>query len=120
MKNSLIKNYSYLWITLVLFLLSVSGHWIFGWITYVDDQAAHHQPVETKRYVAIMLRDTFENWQSEFLQLIWQVGGLALFLCVGSPQSREGDARKEAKLDAIIRATGQDGERVIRQINEAY
>ena len=35
-----------------------------------------------------MLRDTFENWQSEFLQLIWQVVGLAYFLYVGSPSSK--------------------------------
>lgn len=26
-------------------------------------------------YVVEMLRDTFENWQSEFLQLLWQVVG---------------------------------------------
>lgn len=27
-----------------------------------------------------MMRDTFENWQSEFLQLLWQVAGLAILL----------------------------------------
>jgi hypothetical protein len=31
-----------------------------------------------------------------------QVGWLALLLYVGSQQSREGDERKEAKLDAIL------------------
>jgi len=30
-------------------------------------------------------------------------GGLAIFLHVGSPRSKEGDDRKEAKLDAILR-----------------
>jgi hypothetical protein len=49
-----------------------------------------------------MLRDTMENWQSEFLQLMWQVAGLAFLLYVGSPQSKEGDDRKEEKLDYII------------------
>jgi hypothetical protein len=48
-----------------------------------------------------LLRDTLENWQSEFLQLIWQVAGLSFPLHVGSPQSKEGDDRKEEKLDAI-------------------
>ena len=44
-----------------------------------------------------MTRDTLENWQSEFLQLMWQVGGLAFLLYVGSPQSKEGDERVEAE-----------------------
>ena len=48
------------------------------------------------------LRDTFENWQSEFLQLLWQVVGLAYFLYVGSPSSKENDDRMEAKIDALI------------------
>lgn len=42
-------------------------------------------------------RDTMENWQSEFLQLIWQVAGLSILWYVGSPQSKEGDERKRRK-----------------------
>ena len=40
-------------------------------------------------------RDIMENWQSEFLQLIWQVAaaGLSILWYVGSPQSKEGDER---------------------------
>ena len=44
-----------------------------------------------------------ENWQSEFLQLMWQIAGLAILFYVGSPQSKEGDERKEEKLDFIIK-----------------
>lgn len=40
-----------------------------------------------------MSRDTLENWQSEFLQLVWQVAGLTYLLYVGSPQSKEEDDR---------------------------
>jgi hypothetical protein len=47
------------------------------------------------------LRDTMENWQSEFLQLMWQVGGLSFLLYVGSPQSKESEQRLEKKLDII-------------------
>jgi hypothetical protein len=35
------------------------------------------------------------------LQPIWQAGGLSLILYIGSPESKEGDERKEAKLDLI-------------------
>jgi hypothetical protein len=47
---------------------------------------------------------TLENWQSEFLLLIWQVAGLAFLLHVGSLQSKEGDDGW-AKIDAILLAT---------------
>jgi hypothetical protein len=68
-----------------------------------------------------MMRDTLENWQSEFLQLLWQVGGLALLLHVGSPQSKEGDDRMEAKIDAILIAVDRDrGNDVVREIDDLY
>jgi hypothetical protein len=104
MKPPLLRNYGYLWATIVFFLFSLAGHWLFGWFAYADEQVAHQQPVELSGYLFQMSRDTLENWQSEFLQLMWQVSGLAYLLYVGSPQSKDGDDRKEAKLDAILRA----------------
>jgi hypothetical protein len=118
---SLLKAYAYAWITLGLFVFTLAGHWIFGWFAYLDEQRAHGQPPETGAYLIQMARDTLENWQSEFLQLLWQVGGLALFLYIGSPQSREGDERKEEKLDAILRRLDpRDGERLIAELDEKY
>ena len=46
-------------------------------MAFVEDQASQDQPVEFGSYVVLMSRDTLENWQSEFLQLLWQAGGLA-------------------------------------------
>jgi hypothetical protein len=60
-------------------------------------------------FVMEMLRDTFENWKSEFLQLLWQVVGLTLLLHVGSPQSKDSEDRSEAKLDAILRRIDPEG-----------
>jgi hypothetical protein len=115
------KAYGYGWITLVLFLLTVTGHWIFGWLAYADEQHLHGAPVLIADYLIQMSRDTFENWQSEFLQLLWQVGGLALFLYVGSPQSKEGDDRKEAKLDEILRRIDPvGGEQIIRALDVKF
>lgn len=119
-RMSLWRGYAYAWITLGLFLFSLVGHWLFGWFAYVDEQHAHSQPIEVSGYVIQMGRATLENWQSEFLQLLWQVGGLAYFLYLGSPQSREGDERKEAKLDAILRQSGPDGERIIRELEQKF
>jgi hypothetical protein len=67
-----------------------------------------------------MLRDTFENWQSEFLQLLWQVGGLAYFLYLGSPQSKEGNERLEAKIDAILRRVDpKDADALISRLDRS-
>jgi hypothetical protein len=115
------KAYSYAWITFVLFLLSITGHWIFGWFAYANDQQLHGATPLAGDYVIETLRDTLENWQSEFLQLLWQVGGLAMFLYVGSPQSMEGDDRKEAKLDAILRRVDpENGERIIQSLDRDF
>lgn len=120
-QNSLWRAYSYAWITMALFIFSLIGHWLFGWFAFVQEQVAHGQPIEVSSYLMEMLRDTFENWQSEFLQLLWQVGGLAFFLFLGSPQSKEGSDRVEAKIDVILRKVDpMDGEGVIRELDERY
>ena len=50
-----------------------------------------------------------ENGQSEFLQLIWQVtAGLSILWYVGSPKSKEGDERKEEKMEMIIKMLDPD------------
>jgi hypothetical protein len=96
------KKKSYVWITLIFFIFSLVLHWVFGWDAFKNEQMAHHQPIVFSEYMSEMMRDTMENWQSEFLQLIWQVAGLSFLFYVGSPQSKEGDERKEEKLDYII------------------
>jgi hypothetical protein len=114
-------RYGYAWITAGFFLISLTGHWLFGWFAFVNEQQQHNQPIEVSQYVVQMTRDTLENWQSEFLQLLWQVGGLALLLYVGSPQSREGDDRKEAKIDEILRLVGKDeGDNAIVRLDRKF
>jgi hypothetical protein len=118
---SIWKRYGYFWITLALFLISLTGHWIFAWFAYLQEQLAHQQPIQVSEYVTQTMRDTLENWQSEFLQLIWQVAGLAFLLHVGSPQSKEGDDRMEAKIDAILLAVQpRKAHHVLEEIDTAY
>lgn len=115
------KRYSFLWVTLVLFITSLIGHWLFGWMAFVDEQAAHHEAVRIAPYLTLMARDTFENWQSEFLQLAWQVAGLALLYYAGSPQSRGDDERMEGKLDALLKRLDPDNaEAIIRKLDDRY
>jgi hypothetical protein len=115
------KKYAYAWITVAFFLFSLAGHWMFGWFAFVGEQQSHGQAPDINAYLMEMSRDTFENWQSEFLQLLWQVVGLAYFLYIGSPSSKENDDRTEAKLDALIRLNaGEKGEVIIAEIDKHF
>lgn len=78
-------RYSYGWVTLVLFLMSLMAQWFT------------HNGTTAEFVNAVM-----ENWQSEFLQLLWQVGGLSFLLFWGSPQSKEGNERLERKIDELL------------------
>ena len=87
----------------------------------VDEQKNIGVPPEMSGYLIQMSRDTLENWQSEFLQLLWQIGGLAFLLYVGSPQSKEGDDRMEAKIDAILAAVDpKNADVLIDEIDREY
>ena len=119
--RSKLKDYSFLWITLIFFIFSLVGHWTAAWYAYTNEQEAHNQPIEVQQYLTEVTRDTLENWQSEFLQLIWQVAGLAYLWYLGSPQSKEGDERKEEKLDAILRSLDKkEGEKIIKSLDTKY
>jgi hypothetical protein len=119
--GSIWKRYGYGWVTLGFFIISLIGHWLFGWFSYISEQQAHQRPVQISEYVVQMSRETLENWQSEFLQLLWQIGGLALLLYVGSPQSKEGDDRMEAKIDAILMAVSpNEADKLLQEIDEEY
>ena len=114
------RKYAYAWITLGFFSISLVLHWYFGWQAFAADARSHGQEPETVAYLNEMARDTFENWQSEFLQLLWQVVGLAYFLYVGSPASKENDDRTEAKVDALLHLHGEKGRVLIEEIDRYY
>jgi hypothetical protein len=115
------ERFAFGWITAGLFVFSLIGHWLFGWFAYVAEQGDVGAPVEVGQYVIQMGRDTLENWQSEFLQLLWQVGGLAFFLFIGSTQSNESQHRQEEKIDAILRAVDPErGDTIIARIDDRY
>ncbi len=122
MKNKSIWNkYSFAWITAALFAFSLLGHWIFAWFAFVNEQTVHGEPIVVSQYLVEVSRDTLENWQSEFLQLIWQVAGLAFLFYIGSPQSKEGDDRKEEKLNKILALLDpKNSEKIIRDLDAKY
>jgi hypothetical protein len=118
---SVFKKKGFLWVTLGFFLVSASAHWVFAWFSYVSEQQEHNQPILASDYFNQTMRDTMENWQSEFLQLIWQVAALSFLWYVASPQSKEGDERKEEKLDLILkRLDPQNADKLLEELEAKY
>lgn len=114
------RKYAYAWLTVTFFLGSLVLHWYFGWLAFVDEAATHAEQPQAAEYMHEMMRDTFENWQSEFLQLLWQVVGLAYFLYVGSPASKENDDRVEAKVDALLIMQGKPGMEIMEKLDRHF
>jgi hypothetical protein len=116
-----LKHYGFFWVTLGFFIVSISLHWVFAWYSYLQEQEEHKQPIEFNGYLNETLRDTMENWQSEFLQLMWQVAGLSILWFVGSSQSKESDDRLEEKIDLLIqKLEPENGKQLIRELDRKY
>jgi hypothetical protein len=113
------KAYSFGLVTAALFLLSWSGQFISQAITVADEAEQHGQSFQWSDFWPQFLSSTFENWQSEFLQLIWQAVGLTLLFLWGSSQSKESDERIEAKLDALLENHGIDAGEISEKVNSA-
>ncbi|HEX2049488.1 MAG TPA: DUF6766 family protein [Actinomycetota bacterium] len=85
----------------VLFFLSWGGQAIAQWQTFTDEQREHGEPVELGDFMSDFGKATFENWQSEFLQLFSFVVLSALLIHKGSAESKDSDDRMEAALERI-------------------
>jgi hypothetical protein len=105
--RSILKKYAFLWITLILFNGLFIGHWYYRFTTgntWEDN-----------------MRDTFENWQSEFLQLIWQVVPITYLWYIGSPQSKEEEERNQEMLEWIMkRIDRQKAEEFTQELKQKY
>jgi hypothetical protein len=113
------KAYSFGIVTAVLFLVSWTGQFIAQAVTVANEAEQHGQEFQWSDFWPQFLASTFENWQSEFLQLIWQAAGLAFLFLWGSSQSRESDERIEAKLDALLEKQRLDGPAISERVNSS-
>jgi hypothetical protein len=115
------RKYGYTWVTAALFAAGLAGHWILGWYAFVAEQQLHGVQPNMRSFIFEIGRDTLENWQSEFLQLMWQIAGLAFLLHVSSPQSHENDDRVEAKIDKLLEhVTPSEAHRIIAEIDAQF
>ncbi len=89
---------------------------------FVSEQKEHGQTFEINAFWNEFLRQTTENWQSEFLQLAWQIGGLMILFAVASPQDRLGDQRKEKMLEKLLelKMSKEEYENFMTKLGEKY
>jgi|SRR5215211_604105 len=109
MKRPLGK-YGLAWVLLALFLASWTLQTWTGWREFKSEQHEHGQTAQVfgdSGYVWNWSRATFENWQSEFLQVLAFVTLTSFLIFKGSPESRDGDDEMQAKLDRIERQLGE-------------
>lgn len=53
--------------------------------------------------------------------MIWQVAGLSILWYIRSPQSKEGDERKEEKMDLIIKMLDpKNGNTILKELEIKY
>lgn len=95
------EEYSLSIILFSLFFISWTFQGVFQWQSYVSEQKAHAQSIETSEFMNQFLSSTFENWQSEFLQLFSFVVLAKYFIHKGSPQSRDGDDEMKEMIQNI-------------------
>jgi hypothetical protein len=98
------RDYNLSLVLLACFILS----WILqawtGWRKFSAEQVQHQQTPSVfgdDGYIWDFLAATFENWQSEFLQLLAMVVLTSFLIHRGSAESKDSNDRMESKLDAI-------------------
>ena len=93
-----------------LFLVSWVVQTITGWWEFVAEQRSLGQTAVVfgdEGYVWRWAQATFENWQSESLQLLTMVVLTAYLVYRGSPESKDGQAEMQAAIERIERRLAQ-------------
>ena len=93
-------------VVLALFFI---GSWLIqsvaGWVEFVAEQAAHGETAALfgpEGYVYPWLKSTFENWQSEFLQLFTFVVLTTFLIHRHSHESRDSNEKMAKHIDATL------------------
>ena len=90
----------------VLFLVSFGLHAIFGWLQYAADQASNGAAANfwgPDGYVIYFGEWTFQNWQSEFLEVFLLIVLTATLVHKGRHESKDGEEEMKATLRRIER-----------------
>lgn len=99
--RQLLKNYGLSFTLVGLFLLSWVGQFYFQWQEFLQNQQNHNQTATFDEFLPEFWAATFENWQSEFLQLLTFVILTSFLIHKGSHESKDSDEQMMQKLISI-------------------
>jgi hypothetical protein len=102
----LLKNYSLSITLFFFFLFSWLAQGYFQYQHEYQQSLQHGQELTTSEFTESYLAATFENWQSEFLQLFTMVVLTSFLIHKGSPESKDSDEKMEKLLQSINRKLG--------------
>jgi hypothetical protein len=97
-----------------LFLATWVAQLVVQWFDFRSEQEAHGESASfwSSAYWLDFWQATFENWQSEFLQISAFIIATAYLVYRGSAESGDADERIEAKLDALLNERGIEPSRI--------
>lgn len=98
------KNYNLSIVLFSLFVISWTAQTFTGWKEFQSEQQQHGQTPQvfgSDGYVWRWSEATFENWQSEFLQLLAMVVLTSFLIHKGSAESRDSQDEMQNQLDRI-------------------
>jgi len=99
--RSLFREFGLSFALITLFFVSWIGQLITQWQQFTDEQRAQGGAAKIGDFLAEFGQSTFENWQSEFLQLFAFISLSALYIHRGSAESKDGTEKLEASLRRI-------------------
>jgi len=103
MQMRVFKNYGLSIVLATLFLVSWVGQAITQWKEQANEAEQHGETLTMEQFMPSFWSATFENWQSEFLQLLTFVMLTAVLIHKGSHESKDTDEEMMHRLKAIQR-----------------
>jgi hypothetical protein len=101
--SKLWRDYNLSIVLMALFLVSWIGQAIFQWFEMANEAQAHGEPSTLAEFIPAFFSATFENWQSEFLQLFSMVVLTSFLIHRGSHESKDQDEKVDQTLARIER-----------------
>ncbi|MDP8905720.1 MAG: hypothetical protein M3N29_10520 [Chloroflexota bacterium] len=100
-----VRNYALSLALGTFFIVSWLIQTAAGWIQYAAEQREHESAPQLfgdSGYLWVWLESTFENWQSEFLQLFTMVVLTAFLIHRHSHESKDTQDQMKAQIEQIL------------------
>ncbi|HUR27530.1 MAG TPA: DUF6766 family protein [Planctomycetota bacterium] len=110
------RRWGAVYILTVLFLGSWVGQFFTQLAEFRQQVAAQGEPFAWSPYLATFFSATFENWQSEWLQLLVQAVLLLAMKHLIFRADAEDMERLQSKVDALMRDRGLDVDQVEAEV----